>query len=158
MSPGPCPPYAKAHHLLNPLRSLILSPEKLVARLDLSPDFKVLELGPGPRYFSPTVARSVPEGKLVLVDVQQEMLDMAKERFEGKGITNVEYYRGDAVSLTLESESFDVAFLVAVLGEVPDRSACLGELRRVLCPVGLLSITKFRLGDPDFIPKPEMVR
>ena len=44
-----------------------------MARLDLSPDFRVLALGPGPGYFSPTVARSVPEGKLVLVDVQQEM-------------------------------------------------------------------------------------
>lgn len=44
-------PYAKARHLLNPLRSLILSPEKLVQRLDLSPDFRVLELGPGPGYF-----------------------------------------------------------------------------------------------------------
>ena len=58
----------------------------------------------------------------------------------------------------MESESFDVALLVAVLGEVPDRSACLGELRRVLCPEGLLSIAEFRLGDPDFIPKPEMIR
>jgi len=41
---------------------------------------------------------------------------------------------------------------------VPDRSACLGELRRVLCPDGLLSITEFKLGDPDFIPRPEMIR
>jgi len=72
-------PHTKAHHLLNPLRSLILTPEKLVARLDLSPDFRVLELGPGPGYFSPTVARSVPEGKLVLVDVQQEMIGSAED-------------------------------------------------------------------------------
>ncbi len=150
-------PYTKARHLLNPLRSLILSPEKLVQRMQLRPDFRVLELGPGPGYFSPTVARSIPKGKLVLVDIQQEMLDMARERLEGKGIANVEYYRGDAVSLPLESESVDVVFLVAVLGELPDRSACLKEVCRVLCPEGLLSITEFKLGDPDFIPEPEMI-
>jgi len=156
---GPQPmPHTKARHLLNPLRNLILSPKSLVKRLDLGPDFKVLELGPGPGYFSPEVARSVPVGSLVLVDVQEEMLEMARERLEGKGFTNVEYYRADAVSLPLESESFDVVFLVAVLGEVPDRSSCLQEIRRVLRPEGMLSITEFKLGDPDFISRPEMVR
>ena len=71
---------------------------------------------------------------------------------------NVEYRRGDAIFLPVESESFDVVFLVAVLGEVPDRGACLREIRRVLCPDGLLSLTEQNLGDPDFIPMPEMLR
>jgi hypothetical protein len=44
--PRPMPPN-HASHLLNPLRKLILSPKKLVTRLDLQPDAKVMELGPG---------------------------------------------------------------------------------------------------------------
>jgi len=155
--PGPMP-HTEARHLLNPLRKLILSPKRLVRRLNLRPDSRVLELGPGPGYFSPKVARSIPEGKLVLVDVQQEMLDMARERLKGKSFQNVEFYRGDAVSLPVESESFDVVFLVAVLGEVPDRGACLREIRRALRPDGLLSLTELKLGDPDFIPMPEMLK
>jgi ubiquinone/menaquinone biosynthesis C-methylase UbiE len=107
-----------------------------VKRLDLGPNFRVLELGPGPGYFSPEVARSLPDGRLALVDVQEEMLEMAKERLEGKGFANVEYYKADAVSLPLESESFDVVFLVAVLGELPDRSSCLQEIRRVYVQKG----------------------
>lgn len=149
-------PHTQAHHLLNPLRGLILSPKGLVRRLNLRPDSTVLELGPGPGYFSPEVARAVPGGRLVLVDVQQEMLDMAKERLEAKGIGNVEYRRADAISLPAESESFDVVFLVTVLGEVPDRDACLREIHRVLRPHGLLSITEFKIGDPDFISRPEL--
>lgn len=151
-------PYTKANHLLNPLRSLILSPKRLVSRLSLRPNSRVLELGPGPGYFSPEVAKTIPEGKLVLVDVQQEMLDMAKERLEKKGIGNVEYLKGDATSLPVESETIDVAFLVAVLGEVPDRNACLKEIHRVLKKNGLVSITEFKLGDPHFISKNEMKR
>jgi ubiquinone/menaquinone biosynthesis C-methylase UbiE len=151
-------PHTEARHLLHPLRKLILSPKRLVQRLDLRPDSRVLELGPGPGYFSPEVARSLREGKLILVDVQQEMLDMARERLEAKGIANVEYYRGDAVSLPVESESLDVVFLVAVLGEVPDRSGCLREIHRVLRADGLLSITEQKLGDPHFLPMPELVR
>lgn len=83
---------------------------------------------------------------------------MAKERLDERGINNVEYRKGDATSLPVESEVIDVAFLVSVLGEVPDSDACLREIRRVLKTNGLLSITEFKLGDPDFIPKGEMSR
>jgi len=154
---GPMP-YTEADHLLHPLRKLLQSPKKLVRRLELSPDSKVLELGPGPGYFSLEVARSVPKGKLVLVDVQQEMLDMAKERLEDKGVSNVEYYQGDAASLPMDGESFDVVFLVAVLGEVPDQSGCLREIHRVLGPDGLLSLSELKISDPDFITRSEMLK
>lgn len=151
-------PHTEAHHLLNPLRRLVQSPKKVLRHLDLRPDSSVLELGPGPGYFSLEAARSVPEGRLVLVDVQQEMLDMARKRLEARGFMSVEYHRGDAASLPVENESFDVVFLVAVLGEVPDRDACLKDIHRVLRPDGLLSLTEVKLGDPDFIPMSEMKR
>lgn len=150
--PGTPMPYTHALHLLNPLRAVVLSPGSLVRRLELQPDFTVLELGPGPGYFSPAVARAVPQGKLVLVDVQDKMLDMAQKRLDGQGIANVEYRQGDALSLPAAARSFDVAFLVAVLGEVPDRAGCLKELLRVLRPGGLLSVTEMRAFDPDAIP------
>jgi len=150
-------PYEHASHLLNPLRKLILSSKKLAKRLELRKDAKVLELGPGPGYFSLEVARSIPAGILVMVDIQQEMLDMARKRLEKKGIANVEYIKGDAASLPADNESFDAAFLVSVLGEVPNRGQCLRELHRVLRPKGLLSITE-QPGDPDFIPMPEIQR
>jgi ubiquinone/menaquinone biosynthesis C-methylase UbiE len=144
-------PHTRASHLLNPLRGLLLSPSRLVRRLGLKPDFTVLELGPGPGFFSSAVARALPTGKLVLIDIQPEMLDMAKARLDRKGIGNVDYRQGDAIALPAETESFDVVFLVAVLGEVPDRRACLREIHRVLRPNGLLSVTEFKLGDPDLI-------
>ncbi len=144
-----------ALHLLNPLRMLILSPKKLAKRLELRKESKVLELGPGPGYFSLEVARSIPAGKLVLVDIQQEMLDMARKRLEEKGIANVEYIKGDAVFLPVDSISFDVVFLVAVLGEVPNQGQCLRQIYRALRPKGLLSITE-QPGDPDFISMSEI--
>ena len=153
-TPGPMP-CERAQHLLNPLRALFLSPKGLAKRLDLKKDSEVLELGPGPGYFSPEIARTIPEGKIVLVDIQQEMLEMARRRLEKRRIANAEYIRGDAASLLLPSESFDVAFLVTVLGEIPDRGKCLHELHRVLRPHGLLSITEQSL-DPHFIPIPEV--
>jgi len=150
-------PHTEARHLLNPLRKLFFPPGRMVRYLELHPNQTVLELGPGPGYFSPAAARAVPNGTLVLVDVQQEMLDMARKRLEGMGIENVEYRRADAVSLPAGDRSFDVVFLASVLGEVPDRDACLGEIRRVLKADGMLSITETNLGDPDYIPMPELL-
>lgn len=154
--PGTPMPHTHAPHLLNPLRALVLSPGGLVRRLDLKPDFVVLELGPGPGYFSPAVARAVPHGQLVLVDVQQEMLDLARQRLDAQRLANVAYRLGDALSLPADDASFDVAFLVAVLGEVPERARALKELHRVLKPAGLLSVTEMRVFDPDAISLPEL--
>jgi len=149
-------PYTKATHLLNPFREFLLSQKKMVKRLELKKNYTVLEIGPGPGYYSPAVAKAIPEGKLTLMDIQIEMLDMAKKRINEKGLKNVEYIQGDACLLPCESESFDVVFLVSVLGEIPDQKKCLQEIKRVLKPDGLLSVTEMRIPDPDAIAMNEL--
>lgn len=153
-APRPMPP-ERASHLLNPLRKLLLSPKKLAERLNLEPDWRVLELGPGPGFFSPEAARRIPAGTLVLMDIQQEMLDMAKKRMDQMQLTNVQYILGDAASLPFDEDYFDVVFMVAVLGEIPDQDRCLQEINRVLHPQGLLSISE-QPGDPHFIAMPDL--
>lgn len=81
---------------------------------------------------------------------------MARKRLEKTEMTNVEYRKGDAASLPVDSGAFDIVFLVTVLGEVPDRAACLREIRRVLRGDGLLSLTE-QVGDPHFIAMPEIL-
>ena len=151
-------PATEAAHLLNPIRSLILSPGRLVKRLGLRPDSQVLEIGPGPGYYSVAVAKAVPRGRLTLVDIQPEMLAMAKERVQRAGLTNVEFLQGDAVSLPLTAGSVDVVFLVAVLGEVPAQADALSEIRRVLRPGGMLSLTERMTFVPHSLPSPDVIR
>jgi len=136
-----------------PLRRLILSPKKLADRLHLKEDFKVLEIGPGPSYFSAEVARRIPNGHLELLDIQQEMLEKAHHKIETAGLRNVGFTQGDAVDLPFDENEFDVVFLVAVLGKVSDKERCLDAIYRILKPSGLLSITE-QPGDPDFLPLP----
>jgi uncharacterized protein len=147
--------YQRAEHLLNPLRKFILSPSRLVNRLSLNQNANVLELGCGPGYYSRKTARKIPGGKLTLVDIQQEMLDMAEKRMESFGLTNIGYVRADASGLPFEKDVFDVVFLVAMLGEVPDQESCISELHRVLRPGGLLSVSE-QSYDPHFIPASKM--
>jgi len=58
-----------AFTLLIPLRNIFLSPRKLIQRLDIREDHNILEIGPGPGYFSTHVAKKLKSGRLVLLDI-----------------------------------------------------------------------------------------
>jgi ubiquinone/menaquinone biosynthesis C-methylase UbiE len=117
----------------------------------------VLELGPGPGYFTVEVARRLgPEGRLVCVDIQLKMIRALRRRLQREAVANALPLVGNALALPLAGRSLDCAFLVTVLGEVPDRLKALAELRRVLKPGGILSITE-SLPDPDY-QFPDVVR
>ena len=149
---GVCP-YQLSFVLDSPLRRLILSPRKLVERLHLRENCRMLEIGCGSGYFSVGVARHVPNGRLELLDVQRGMIERARRRITSAGLRNVGFVLGDATRLPFSDGVFDVVFLVAVLGEVSNKKECLNEIYRVLKPSGLLSITE-QPGDPDFLPMP----
>ncbi len=141
-------PHQKAGSLLNPVRRLIQSPERLARSIGMGGEESVLELGCGPGYFSRALADSVPRGTLTLFDLQPEMLNMARERLGSR--STITAVVGDAMMLPFNAAAFDIVFIALVLGEVPDRRRCLEEVRRTLRPGGWLVINEVR-GDPDFI-------
>lgn len=143
-------PHKWAFLLLIPFRNIFLSPKKLIQRLELQKNSVVLEMGPGPGYFSVPVAKHISEGKLYLADIQQEMLDFAKRRLLKKKITNVEYHLCDGNVLPYEDNKFDVIFMVTVLGEIENKIQYIKEFHRVLKNHGILSISEL-WGDTDKI-------
>lgn len=148
-------PHEAAFLLTLPFRGLLLSPAGLASRLGLAPDARVLELGPGPGYFSRAVARRVPDGRLELCDLQHAMLCKARRRLRRSGLANWSCTCAEAGALPFAPRSFDAAFLVAVLGEVPDPARCLASLAGVLRPGGLLSVTELP-GDPDALTEADV--
>lgn len=139
-----------AFTLLIPFRNIFLSPRKLIQRLAIKEDQNILEIGPGPGYFSTHIAKKLKHGRLVLLDIQREMLDFSKKRLDKRRITNVDYILTDGSSFDLESDFFDRVFMVAVIGEVDNKDNYLKEIYRVLKKEGILSISELA-GDPDKI-------
>lgn len=134
--------------LLLPFRDLYLSPKVLAERLGLQENWRVLELGCGPGYFSPFIAKRLARGRLYLTDIQPEMVAKASRRLRRKGIHNAEVAHCDGKRLPYADGMFDAIYLVTVLGEVADQSLCAREMFRVLRPGGLVSVSE-QGGDPD---------
>lgn len=147
---GPMPA-SQARELLRPGRGWIHPVRSTLERFRLKPGDTVLELGPGPGYFTIEAGRMVgPGGRVLCLDIQPAMVGFLRQRLEEQGVTNAHPMVGDAVNLPLADSSVDVAFLVAVLGEIPDRPGALAELRRVMRTGGVLSFME-TLTDPDYM-------
>ena len=143
-------PYAERWWLHTPLRRLVHPVQPMLDKFGVTPGATVLEVGPGTGYFSIEAARRLgADGRLICLDIQPPMLRDLSARLAAAGVSNAHPVLGDAHHLPLADASVDVAFLVTVLGEIPDRVQGLAELRRVLTPGGTLSITE-NLADPDY--------
>jgi ubiquinone/menaquinone biosynthesis C-methylase UbiE len=109
-----------------------------------------MEVGSGPGYFSAEIARVIPDGKLILTDIQEEMLELARKRLSRKRITNIEYHLCNGIDIPFEDNKFDLIYMVTVLGEVENKEQYIREIFRILKPGGVLSISE-QAGGPDKI-------
>jgi SAM-dependent methyltransferase len=128
-----------------------LSPRRLIQMLEPREGEHILELGPGIGVHALPVAASLaPSGRLDVLDIQQPMLDHLARRAAKAGVVNIVPKTGDGRHLPYQSASFDGAYLIDALGEMPDPRAVLQELRRILKPAGRLVIGEHFV-DPDFV-------
>jgi ubiquinone/menaquinone biosynthesis C-methylase UbiE len=142
-------PHQATFMLDNPVRRALMKPERVIDELAFAGSERVLELGPGPGFFSVEIARRLTHGRLDLFDVQPEMLEKARRQLARAGFDNVGFTSGQASEgLPFPDDSFDLAFLAAVIGEVPDKQACIRSLNRVLKPGGRLIFLEM-FPDPD---------
>jgi ubiquinone/menaquinone biosynthesis C-methylase UbiE len=152
---APCPS-SLAWLVNNPVRRWDM--RHTLERIQLQPGETVLELGPGPGAFTVEAARRAgPAGKLIAVDLQPEMITIVEEKVRAAGVTNVETHVANAYELPLEDASVDRAFLITVLAEIPDPVRALREVRRVLKPGGVLSVTE-EFYDPDYPRRATVIR
>jgi arsenite methyltransferase len=97
-----------------------------------------LDVGSGPGNVTASLARAAgPDGLALGVDISEPMLARAVGAQAGP---QVGFLRADAQKLPLRDETVDAAVSIAVLQLIPDPSATLAEMARVLRPGGRMAV------------------
>jgi ubiquinone/menaquinone biosynthesis C-methylase UbiE len=134
----------------NPLRRLVQPPDQMPLWHGIQPGMKVLEIGPGNGTYTIETAKVLREsGELVTIDIEPRMIQRVHQRAEKEGLNWIDARVADVFDLPFQDGYFDLAYMIAVIGEIPTPERALSEFHRVLTPEGVLAFSEV-LPDPDY--------
>jgi precorrin-6B methylase 2 len=143
-----------ADWLERPERATEEQPGKTVAALELKPTDVVADIGAGTGYISELLARQVPQGKVISIDIQPEMIALLKERIDRKKIPNIQTQLGTEQSAELPPNSIDLAIMVDVYHELSYPQEMMTGIVNALKPGGRIVLVEYRGEDPKINIKP----
>jgi ubiquinone/menaquinone biosynthesis C-methylase UbiE len=136
--------------MLDPLRTELLRPAELIDRLHLEPNARVADIGAGPGFWTLSLARAVPRGRVIATDIRPEPLATLRDRARAQGLDNIETHLTPADDPQLDPASIDLVFLCQVDQYLPDRRRYLAKLARTLAPGGRIVLVNYaRYLEPD---------
>ena len=114
---------------LNPKRAEWQKPDALVRALRLRRGQVVAEVGSGPGYFTPRLARAVgPTGHVYAVDLEAAVLDVLRRRMKDAGVRNVTPVLSRDDDPMLPQDQCDVAIIINAYHHMHGRVAFLRRL------------------------------
>ncbi len=126
-------------------------PDEVVANMGLEPDHVVADIGAGSGYFSFRIAKLVPEGRVMAVDIQPEMLEIIETRKAEEGVSNIEGVKGEVDDPNLAPNSIDAAIMVDAYHEFSHPFEMINGLYEALRPGGRIFLLEYR-GEDASVP------
>ena len=126
----------------------------LLKELKLKPTDVVADVGAGSGYFTFRMAPLVPQGKVLAVDIQPEMLEEIRAKNKKTGAGNVETVLGTESDPKLKAGSIDLALFVDAYHEFSHPWEMMQNVVRALKPGGRVMLVEYRAEDPDVPIKP----
>src|SRR5688572_6093631 len=143
-----------ADWLERPTREAEEKTQTLVDEIELRPTDVVADIGAGTGYYSFRLAAKVVQGKVLAVDIQQEMLDLLTASAKTRGVDNVEPVLGTTSDPKLPKGGVDVVLMVDAYHEFDQPREMMEAIVAALKPGGRLVLVEFRGEDPAVRIKP----
>ena len=126
-------------------------PDAVVDNMNLAADDVVADIGAGSGYFSFRIARKVPNGKVLAVDIQPEMLALIENTKASEGLDNVEGILGQIDDPNLPPDSIDAAIMVDAYHEFSHPFEMINGIYNALRPGGRIFLLEYR-GEDASVP------
>ena len=125
----------------------------LIGNLDLQSDHVVADIGAGTGYFSFPISARIPNGTVLAVDIQPEMLAIIESR-KSAGLSddswqNIETVLGTEKNPNLPDGALDLILLVDAYHEFAFPREMGLAMARALKPAGRIALVEYRLEDPS---------
>ncbi|MGY8770289.1 MAG: class I SAM-dependent methyltransferase [Pirellulales bacterium] len=142
--------YAGAPWLIRESRENEEKCSLLMKELGLKPGMTVCDMGCGNGFYSLKMAQAIgEEGKVLAVDIQQEMLRLLKARAGEQEVKNIQPILGELHDPKLPKNEVDIILCVDVYHEFSHPVHMLTEMREALKPNGYLVLLEYREEDPE---------
>jgi 2-polyprenyl-3-methyl-5-hydroxy-6-metoxy-1,4-benzoquinol methylase len=131
--------------LERPDRAAWQKPDAVVAALGLTGKETIVDIGAGSGYFSFRLARAVPKGKVIALDVEPEMIRHIHHKAMTEGVRNLQavFAKPDDPGVPAEA---DLVFMCDVLHHIQDRPAWLAKLAAQIHIGARLALVEFKEG------------
>lgn len=134
--------------LERPSREVQELPNRVVQALEVDSADVVADIGAGTGYFTFRISPYVPEGRVLAVDIQPEMLDIVRTRMSDMEIENVQPVLGTPQDPRLPRDSVDVALIVDSYHEFSHPYEMMTNIVKGLKPGGRVVLVEYRGEDP----------
>jgi precorrin-6B methylase 2 len=139
--------------LERPSREAEEQPQKLVGALGLKPTDVVAEIGAGTGYISFRMAQLVPQGQVLAVDVQPEMIEILEFLKQERQVPQLKPILGTEQNPQLDPESIDLAVMVDAYHEFAYPHEMMGAIAQALKPHGRVALVEYRAENPFVLIK-----
>jgi SAM-dependent methyltransferase len=121
----------------------------LLEALDLKPTDVVADIGAGTGFFTFLMAPKVPQGKVLAVDIQPEMIDYLNTGKAKRKLINVQPVLGTESDPKLPANSINLAIMIDAYHEFSYPQEMIKHIASALKPDGRIVLVEYRAEDPN---------
>lgn len=140
--------------LENPMRLKELEPMNTLKKIGLQENHIVCDIGAGSGIFT-IPAAMITSSKVYALEISDEMLSIIGEKAKDQGVSNIELIKVQDEHFDVLDDSIDIALLVTVLHEIPNKTVFLKEIKRILKDNGKISVIEFHKRETPMGPPVE---